>query len=65
MKAPLFSRNLSKAACPSVYTYKLTSYMSLCLWAVLQENIEKSMDYKLRRDPDTRAHGCESRIDPK
>ena len=27
-----------KAACLSVYTYKLTSYMSFCLWAVLQEN---------------------------
>jgi len=38
--------------------------MSLCLWAVLQENIEKSMDCKLRRNPDTGANGCESRIDP-
>ena len=37
--------------------------MRLCLWAVLQENIEKSMDCKLRRNPDTGAHGCESRID--
>ena len=25
--------------------------MSLCLWAALQENIEKSIDYKLRRNP--------------
>ena len=28
-----------KAACLSVYTYKLTSYMSLCLWAILQGNL--------------------------
>ena len=49
----------------SVFTYKLTSYNSLCLWAILQEDIEKSMDCKLRRNPDTGAHGCESRIDPK
>jgi len=27
--------------------------------------IEKSMDCKLRRNPDTGAHGCESRIDRK
>ena len=30
-----------------------------------REIIEKSMDCKLRRNPDTGAHGCESRIDPK
>jgi len=43
-------------------TFKLTPYMSLCLWVVVQDDFEDSMDCKLRRNSDTGAHGCESRI---
>ena len=43
------------AACLSVYMHKLSSYTSFLLWAILQENLEESMDCKLRRDPDSRA----------
>ena len=35
---------------------------SLCLWVVVQDDFEDSMDCKLRRNSDTGAHGCESRI---
>ena len=40
-----------KAACLSVYTYKLTSYMSLCLWAILQENYREEYGLQTPTEP--------------
>ena len=45
------------AARLSANTFKLTPYMM-----VVQDDFEDSMDCKLRRNSDTGAHGCESRI---
>ena len=50
------------AARLSANTFKLTPYMSPCLCVVVQDDFEDSMDCKLRRNSDTGAHGCESRI---
>jgi len=40
-----------KAACLSVFTYKLTSYMSLCLWAILQENYREEYGLQSPTEP--------------
>ena len=40
-----------KAACLSVYTYKLTSCMSLCLWAILQENYREEYGLQTPTEP--------------
>ena len=40
-----------KAACLSVFTYKLTSYMSLCLWAMLQENYREEHGLQTPTEP--------------
>ena len=40
-----------KAACLSVYTYKLTSYMSLCLWAILQESYREEYGLQTPTEP--------------
>ena len=40
-----------KAACLSVYTYKLTSYMSLSLWAILQENYREEYGLQTPTEP--------------
>ena len=40
-----------KAACFAVYTYKLTSYMSLCLWAILQENYREEYGLQTPTEP--------------
>ena len=40
-----------KAACLSVYTYKLASCMSLCLWAILQENYREEYGLQIPTEP--------------
>jgi len=56
---------LALALVPSASTKKDVSYIIAGLSCATPELIEKSMDCKLRRNPDTGAHGCESGIDPK